>query len=83
MEQSPRSVLRIALLEVSKKGGVSKVLQARGIVSHDIGQPGKVEGGVTVAMFALMAAGEVAQVGRRAIRGDSAFAHPRDGGGVV
>ena len=67
MEQLPGCFLWIVLVEVCKEGGVRKVLQARGIVSHDVGVPWEVSGFVTVAVEALVQASVVAKVGGGAI----------------
>ena len=36
VQQFPRLPLRIALFEVREQGGVGEMLEARGIVSHDV-----------------------------------------------
>ena len=59
------------------------MLQARGIVGHDVGVSWEVGRFVAIAVEALVQAGVVAQVGGWAIRGDSAFRHPADCWGVV
>ena len=83
VEQLPWLGLRISLLEVSEEGRVSEVLQARGVISHDVRRPGNEEAGVTVAVSALMHAGEVAQVGGGPAGGDRAFVHAGDGRRVI
>ena len=67
MEQLPGCGLRIVLVEVGEKGSVRQVLQAGGIVGHDVGVSWEVGRFVAVAMEALVQACVVAQVGRRAI----------------
>ena len=75
--------MRIPLVEVGEKESVGEMLEARSVVGHDIGLAWEVEGGVVVAMIALVAAGPVAEVGGRAVGGDGAFADAGDGGRVV
>jgi len=60
MKQLPRFVLRILLLEVTKEGGVSERLKARGVICHDVARPGNEEGIVAVAVLTLVLALEVA-----------------------
>lgn len=43
VEQLARFGLRITLVKVCKKGCVSEVLQARGVIGHDVGLPGNEE----------------------------------------
>lgn len=83
MQKLPGLVLRIALLEQGKKFRVSKMLQARSVISHVVLLSWDKEHRMAVAVLALVHAGVVAQVGRRAIAGHSALAKARDGGGVV
>ena len=76
-------MLRIVLLEVSKESGVGEVLQAGGIICHDIEFSWEVGGQVAVAVLALVEARPVAEEGGRTFRVDSALAHARDCRGVV
>ena len=56
MQELPRCGLRIVLFEVGEKGGVGEMLEARGIVSHDVVRPREVGSKVAVAMAALVGA---------------------------
>ena len=78
MKQPPGCCLWIVLVKVVEEGGVGQVLQARGIVGHDVGVSWEVGRFVAVAVEALVQAGVVAQIGGGAIRGDGAFRHPAD-----
>ena len=60
MEQFPRRGLRIFLFEVREELCVSKVLQAGGVVGHDVEVAREEERGVAVSMQALVGAGVVA-----------------------
>ena len=71
------------LFKMSEKGRVSKVLQPRGVVGHDVGVAREVSGLMTVAVEALVHARDVAQGGRRPFRGDRALLDATDGWGVV
>ena len=66
--------MRIVLVEVREQGSVSELLQARGIVSHNVygSREVLVPAVVTVAVGPLMLAGVVAEVGGSAIAGDCA-----------
>ncbi len=79
----PSRGLRIALIEMGEKGSVREVLEARGIIRHDVELSWEVVGEVTVAVLPLVATGEVAQVGGGAIAGDRALVDAGDGRGVV
>ncbi len=68
---------------MGEEGSVREVLQARGIIRHDVEVPWEVVGKVTVAMLALVAAGEVAEEGGGAVAGDRALVDTGDGRGVV
>ena len=57
MHQAPRQRLLVVLLEVGKKGMVRQVLQARGVVGHDVGLPWDVLGDVAVTVVPLVIAG--------------------------
>jgi len=83
VNQFPGSVLRIVLSKVEEKFSVSEMLETRGVVCHAVRCPGKEECSVAVAVLSLMHAGEVAEVGGRPIRRDSAFVHTGDSRGVV
>ena len=67
--------MRIGLFKVGEKGGVGEMLQAGGIVSHDIVSSWEKICKVTVAMISLMGAGAVAEVSGGADAGDSAARH--------
>ena len=60
--------MRILLVKVGKKESVGEVLEALGVVRHDVGLARDVERGMVVAVSALVLAGPVAEVGGRAIR---------------
>ncbi len=79
----PGRGLRIALVEMGEEGSVREVLQARGIIRHDVEVSWEVVGEVTVAVLALVAAGEVAEEGGCAVAGDRALVDTGDGRGVV
>ena len=80
---SPSLGLRIALYKVGQKRKVSQLLEARGVVRHDIDRARDVGHQVTVSMLALMKAPVVAQVRGDTVRGDSPLCAPRDSRGVV
>ena len=61
--------MRIALVEVGVEECIGEVLEARGVVRHDIGLAREVERGVVIAVRPLMLARSVAQVGGRAVGG--------------
>ena len=63
MDKSPRYGLRIVLVEVREKRGVSEMLETRGIVAHPVELSWEVEAGVAVAVEALVLAGVLAEVG--------------------
>ena len=83
VQQSPRSVLRIALVEVGEKVRVSEVLETRGVVGHDIGRSWEVGSSVAVAVVALMGTLPIAEVSCGTFAADGAFPHSRDGRSVV
>ena len=60
MQQLPGSFLRIVLFEVSEKGAVGEVLQARGVVGHDIGIPWEEASEMAVPVEPLVIAGDTA-----------------------
>lgn len=65
------------------KGVVSEVDEAGAIVSHDVGRSWDVSGERAVAVFALVVAGELAEVGRCAWCSHGPFLRARDGSDVV
>ncbi len=60
MEQSPRSWLRISLFKVGEEERIGEVLQAGGVVGHDVDLSWEVEGDMVVSVEALVLAGPVA-----------------------
>lgn len=60
MQLNPGLPLRIVLFIVSKEGGVRELLQARGIISHDVVLSREEGGQVAVAVEALVLAREAA-----------------------
>ena len=58
MEELPRHALWIALVEEREEGRVREVLQAGGVIGHDIVVPVDEEGAVAVAVVPLVAAAE-------------------------
>ena len=48
--------MRIPLVEVGEKESVGEVLEARGVVGHDVSLAWDVKGSVVVAVIALVAA---------------------------
>ena len=81
--QCPRFGLRIGLFEVSEEGGVRQVLQARGVIGHDVRRSWKVEALVAVAVLALVGARLVAQECCRSVTAYSAFVESRNRWSVV
>ena len=75
--------MRIGLFKVGEERGVGEVLQAGGIVSHDIVSSWEEGCDVAVAMLSLMGTGVVAEMGGRADAGDSAAGHSGHGWCVV
>ena len=73
----------IVLFEVSKKGAVREVEQARGVIGHDVVGSRDEESARAVAMEALMSTGFVAKEGGGARLGDSSFVLPAKSRGVV
>ena len=71
------------LVKVSKKSGVREVLEARRVICHNVQVSWEVVGEVAVAMFPLVSAGKVAEVGCGSITGHRALVDTRDGGRVV
>ena len=62
--------MRIMLVEVREQGSVSELLQARGVVSHDVDRSREVPAVVAVAVGPLVLAGVIAQVCGSAVTGD-------------
>ena len=54
LDQLPGFVLWILSVEVRKEGGVGEMLEARSVVSHDIGFPWEVLQDMAVAMLPLV-----------------------------
>ena len=77
------SRLRIVLFEVGEKGSVREVLEARGIVRHDIGTPWDEEVCLAVPVLPLVGTGVVAEVGSWPVGRDRSFQHSGQGGGVA
>ena len=71
------------LFKVSEEGSVREVLQARGVVCHDVGTPWDEEVCRAVAVFSLVSTSVVAEKGRRPIGGDRSLQHSGQGRGVV
>ena len=71
------------LFEVSEESSVREVLQARGVVGHDVGTSWDEEVCLAVPVLPLVGTGIVAEVGRGPVGGDRSFQHPGQGGGVV
>ena len=63
---------------------IGEVLEARGVIGHDVGLPWEEGSEVAVSVRALMVTGEAAHSRRGSwAGGDSALVHPGDGWGVV
>ena len=62
--------MRIVLVEVREQGSISELLQARGIVSHNVDRSREVPAVVAVAVGPLVLAGVVAQVCGSAVTSD-------------
>ena len=71
------------LFKVSEESSVREVLQARGVVCHDVGTSWDEEVCLAVAVFSLVSTGVIAEKGSRPVRGDRSLQHSRQGGGVV
>ena len=65
--------LRIHLFIVCKEGGIGEVLEAGGIIAHDIRRSWDVPGLVTVAVLSLVEGSDGAELSCRTIIGDGAF----------
>ena len=83
MAQLPGFVLRIVLFEMSEKGCVRQVLEARSVVGHDVERSREVAGGVAIAVFALVMAGVGAEVSRGFVARDRSLVNSRHCGSVV
>jgi hypothetical protein len=75
--------LRIHLFIVRKEGGIGEVLEAGGIIAHDIRRSWDVPGLVAVAVLALVEGSDVAELCGRTIIRDGAFVNPGPCRGVV
>ena len=71
------------LFKVSEESSVREVLQARGVVCHDVGTSWDEEVCLAVAVFSLVSTGVIAEKGSRPVRGDRSLQHPGQGGGVI
>jgi hypothetical protein len=71
------------LFQVSGKFTGGEVLQARAIIAHDVLGARQILGPVTVAVLALMGAGDLAQARGGAGLGHCPFSGAADGGHVV
>ena len=83
LEQLPRLVLRILRVEVRKEGRISEVLQAGGVVGHDIGLSWETLGYMAVAVLPLVLSSEDALLRRWACGADGLLAHTGVRRGVV
>jgi hypothetical protein len=70
-------------LEVEKEGVIGEVLEARGVIGHDVGLSWEEVSEVTVAVGPLMIAGKAAESRCGAWARDSALVYSGDGRGVV
>jgi hypothetical protein len=68
---------------MGKEGGVCEVLQARGVVCHDVGFPWEEVCQVAVSVLALMGAGVVAKVGCQPVAGNCALGDTGYSWGVI
>ena len=75
--------LRLVLLEVGEELRIGEMLETGCIVSHDVPPAWEEESPLAVPVAPGMEAGEVAEVGGRAITGDGAFGDAGVGGRVV
>ena len=71
------------LLKVGEEFRQSEMLQTGGIISHDVGWTWDVRREGTVAMFSLVEASVVAEVGSGSIGRDGTLGYPGDRRGVV
>ena len=71
------------LFKVSEESSVREVLQARGVVGHDVGTSWDEEVSLAVSVFSLVSTGVIAEKGCRPVRGDRSLQHPGQGGGVI
>jgi hypothetical protein len=70
--------LRIVLLEVSEKGRIGEVLEARGVIRHDVAISWEEVCEVTVSVNPLMVAPVAAEGGGSSTGGDGSLADSRD-----
>ena len=70
MKQCPTLGLWIVLFEVGKKGIISEMLKARGIVAHDVSLSWEILADVAVAVLTLVKASKAAELESRARRRD-------------
>lgn len=75
--------MRIVLVEVREESSVGELLEARGVVCHDIGRAWEVPSVVAVPVRALVLASVVAEVSSGAVTGDGSSGDSGDGRGVV
>ena len=75
--------LRIVLLEVREESGVGEVLESGRVVGHAVQVARQVERFEAVAVFPLVLASELAEVGRDAVGGDGPARDSGDSRGVV
>ena len=73
--------MRIPLFKVGEKESIGEVLEARGIVRHDVGLARDVERHVVVAVAALVLTSPVAEIAGSPVAGDSTLADTGHGGG--
>ena len=75
--------MRIPLFEVSEKESVGEVLEARGVIRHDVGLARDVERHVVVAVAALVLTSPVAEIAGSPVAGDGSLADAGHGWSVV
>ena len=81
--QLPLFVLRILCQEVRQEFGVSEVLQARGVIGHDIGLSWDALGHVAVSVLPLVFCSKDTLLCRCPFSRDGFLGHSGLGGGVV
>ena len=81
----PRMIWSLIVVggEMGEELGDTEVLQAGGIVGHEVGRARDVGDLVIVTVVALVETGHAAEVGPRAVKGHRPFVPTRDGGRVV
>ena len=81
----PRTIWSLVIVggEMGEELGDTEVLEAGGIVGHEVGLAGDMGDLVIVTVVALVEARHAAEVGPRAVEGHRAFVTTRDGGRVV